>query len=124
MAEEQQDFPLNAFLSEFSAKIRDIEEKQRLVRDRLLLVGQNLIETKEKYSENFNELISDVEKLKSDVIRMKSLLRNLSEDYSKFARKEELAILSRQFKMFNPLKPVTVKDVERIVDEKLRKLKN
>ena len=32
-----------------NTKVRDIEEKQRILQERMLLIGQNLIETKEIY---------------------------------------------------------------------------
>ena len=37
-------------------KVKDIEEKQNIMRDRLLLIGQNLIETKEENSEKILEI--------------------------------------------------------------------
>ena len=49
MVEPQQD-PIGALLSEFSTRLNEIEEKQRLIKDRILLVGENLISTKEDYS--------------------------------------------------------------------------
>ena len=33
---------------ENNLKIRDLEEKQRILKDRVLLIGQNLIDSKEK----------------------------------------------------------------------------
>ena len=52
MADEQmqqapQD-PTTALLSEFGTRLNEVEEKQRLIKDRILLVGENLISTKEK----------------------------------------------------------------------------
>ena len=43
-------------LGDPSMKIRDLEEKQRILKDRILLIGQNLIETKEKTSEDILEI--------------------------------------------------------------------
>ena len=47
MAEEQVQNPINSLLAEFGTRLNEIEEKQRLVRDRALLIGENLISTKE-----------------------------------------------------------------------------
>ena len=46
MPNGEQDF-ITPLLSEFNTKLRDIEEKQRLLKERVLLIGQNLVESKE-----------------------------------------------------------------------------
>jgi hypothetical protein len=40
--------PTTALLSEFGTRLNEVEEKQRLIKDRILLVGENLISTKER----------------------------------------------------------------------------
>ena len=40
MAEEQVQNPINSLLAEFGTRLNEIEEKQRLVRDRALLIGE------------------------------------------------------------------------------------
>ena len=42
--------PAKALLLEFGTRLNEIEEKQRLIRDRVLLIGENLISTKEESS--------------------------------------------------------------------------
>ena len=91
------------FLSDFSTKIRDLEEKQRLLKDRLLLIGQNLIETKEKTGKDILEIKKDLEIMKVTTERLVSFLETASAEFSKFARKEDLEILTKQAKMFQPL---------------------
>ena len=86
------------------SKLRDLEEKQRILKDRILLIGQNLINTKEKTSQDILEIKKDVEIIKQSMERMKSFLETISGEFSKFARKEDLEILSKQAKMFQPLK--------------------
>ena len=54
MAEEGVDYNRQIF-GEVNTRVRDIEEKQRILKNRILLIGQNLIETKEKNDEN-NEI--------------------------------------------------------------------
>lgn len=85
------------------SKIKDIEDKQNLLKDRLLLIGQNLIETKEEHEKKLTDLRKDLEIIKNDIERMKNFIRTISDEMSKFARKEDLEILSKQAKMFQPL---------------------
>ncbi|MEK6875762.1 MAG: hypothetical protein AABX30_03690 [Nanoarchaeota archaeon] len=88
---------------DISTKVRDIEEKQRIAKDRLLLIGKNLIETKEKTSQDILELKRDIEIMKNDIDRIKSFIESISEEFSKFARKEDVEILAKQARMFRPL---------------------
>ena len=39
-------------MGEFNVKMRDLEDRQRIMRDRLLLIGKNLLEFKKKTSED------------------------------------------------------------------------
>ncbi len=89
--------------SQSTSRIKDLEEKQNLLKDRLLLIGHNLIETKEEDSKKITELKKDVEGLKEEIRKMKNFLEMVSEELSKFARREDLEILAKQAKMFKPL---------------------
>jgi hypothetical protein len=86
-----------------NTKIRDLEEKQRILKDRLILIGQNLIELKEKSDETILEMKKQIEILNQETQRTRAFLETASGEFSKFARKEDLEILSRQAKMFQPL---------------------
>ena len=101
--DEGVDYSQQAF-SGLAIKMRELEEKQRIIKDRMLLVGQNLIETKEKTTQDILDIKRDIEILKLSVERLLSFLESASEEFSKFAKKEDLEILSKQAKMFQPLK--------------------
>ena len=84
-------------------RLKDLEDKQNLIKDRLLLIGHNLIESKEHFNEQIIEIKKEMEILKRSTERLLSFLENASKEFSKFARKEDLEILSKQAKMFQPL---------------------
>jgi len=92
------------FFGDINSKIRSLEERQNLLKDRLLLIGQNLIETKERSNEKILELKKDIELLKQNMERLISFLESASTEFSKFAKKEDVEILYKQVKMFQPLK--------------------
>ena len=106
---------------EIGLKIRDLEENQRLIRDRILLIGQNLIDFQEKNIAETTQAKKDITEMKSDIKRIKEIIQTFSEEIAKSARKEEVAIIARQIKMFEPLKYARIEDVAKIVDEKLNK---
>jgi len=90
------------FFSEVNTRLRDSEEKQRLLKERLLLIGQNLVDEREKTFKEIQEMKREVLVLKEENLRMKEILKTISDHASQSARKEELMILQRQFDMFKP----------------------
>lgn len=111
MVEEEYE---NQYFIEIGTKIRDLEDKQRIIKDRVLLIGQNLIETKEEIRSVLLGIKKEIEILKRDTERLKSFFESASSEFSKFAKKEELEILSKQAKMFQPLEFVTRVDLEKL----------
>ncbi len=81
---------------DLSIRLRDLEEKNRLIRDRVLLLGQSLIEERDKSFKEIQEIKGTVIKLKEEVNRLKELMQRMAEQISQTARKEELMILQRQ----------------------------
>jgi len=109
MVEEQINYQ-GQYAGETNSKLKDLEEKQRILKDRLLLIGQNLIETKEETSQKILEIKKDINIIKQNMERTISFLEIASSEFSKFARKEDLEILSKQAKMFQPLKFIKKQD--------------
>ena len=80
--------------------------------DRLLLIGKNLIEIRGKTNDDVLEVKKELEIIKKDIKRLISFLESASSEFGKFARKEDLAILIKQAKMFQPLDFVRKKDIK------------
>jgi predicted nucleic acid-binding Zn-ribbon protein len=113
MAEQEADYTGQLF-NDVNSKVRDLEEKQRVLRDRLLLIGQNLIDIKEKSNQKMLEIKKDIETMKSNIERLSSFLDSVSDEFSKFAKKEDLEILTKQAKMFQPMDFVRKEDLEKL----------
>lgn len=102
------------YFTETNTKIRDLEEKQRIIKDRILLIGQNLIETKEETHAILLMIKKDIEIIKREIERLKSFFETASSEFSRFAKKEDLEVLSKQAKMFQPLEFITKNDLEKL----------
>lgn len=113
MEEVQQNYS-NQIFWEINTKIKDLEEKQNVLKNRLLLIGQNLVEIKEKNNERILEIKKDIEIIKHNMEKLTSFLETASSEFSKFARKEDLEILSKQAKMFQPLEFVRRSDLKKL----------
>ena len=99
------------------SKLRDLEEKHKLLKERILLIGENLVDFRSDISRSVSDIKLVLDAVKEDVDRLTSSLKRISEDVESRARKADLDILQRQAKMFEPLKLVSVDDVKRIIRE-------
>jgi hypothetical protein len=102
------------YFLELNTRLRDLEEKQRIIKDRILLIGNNLIETRDDFKKTIIELKKEIENLKQDSQKTTSFIETISDEFSKLARKEDLNILIKQAKMFQPLNLVTKEDLEKL----------
>jgi len=121
---EQQSNPINTLIAEFSARLNEIEEKQRLIKDRLLLIGENLISTKEEYDTEISEIKKQIKQIEFEIKTIKQLNQRIINEIGNFARKAELEILERQMKIFQPLEFARIQDIKKIVKEEMQKLKD
>ncbi len=96
----------------------DIEERQKIVKDRLILIGQNLLDFKEKSEGEILDLKKDLEDLKRTIEKIKEFIETVSSEFGRFAKKEDLEILKKQAKMFQPLEFVTKSDLEKLKSKK------
>ncbi|MBI5803726.1 hypothetical protein HY450_00615 [Candidatus Pacearchaeota archaeon] len=88
------------FFSDINTRIRDLEEKQRLLRDRMLLISDTFVKEREKNFNELQEMKKIVEMLRVDNLRLKEIVMKIGESIGNVARKEELMILQRQFNLF------------------------
>jgi len=79
-----------------NGRLRDIEEKQRLLKDRVLLIGKSFVEDREQILGELREMKKNVVIMQKENERLKELMRNVTEQLSHSARKEEVEILRRQ----------------------------
>ncbi|MBR9705556.1 hypothetical protein GOV14_00835 [Candidatus Pacearchaeota archaeon] len=113
--------PITELLTEFGTRLNEIEEKQRLVKDRALLIGENLVSIKEGFEEDIIEMKKQLKESDQEIKAIKQLNKRIVNELSNFARKTEVDILKRQMSIFNPLEIVKKSEVERIISEEIRK---
>jgi len=123
MAEQEQYNPNDALLNDISVKLRDIEEKQNIVKDRVLLIGENLVSEKDETDQKIVDLKSEIIKLNEEVRRVKLAIERIVDDSNNFVRKNEFEILQRQFQMFQPLELARMSDVQLMIERALKNKK-
>lgn len=105
--------------ADFNTRLRDLEERNRLIRERVLLVGKNLISSKNEIDEELSQIKKDNLEIKKDLEKLKKTSNSLLTEFNKFVKREELNIVERMLKDFQPLEFMRKKDVEELIAEKL-----
>ena len=112
-----------ALLSEFNTKISDLEARYDMLRDRLLLTSESFVKTRDAVNKEVNLVKSDLRDVKNDVEKNKELTQQILYELSQFARKEEVRILERYIKLWEPLKFAKVEEVKEMINNAMIKTK-
>jgi len=123
MVEEQYQNPVNLLLSEFGARLNEVEEKQRIARDRALLIGENLVSSKEELENKNFELKKEINEIKFEIKNLKQLTNRIINEIPNLARRSEIDILENQSRMFQPLELTTKKEVVFMIEKAIEKIK-
>jgi predicted nucleic acid-binding Zn-ribbon protein len=87
-----------------TTRVRSLEGKYNLLRDRVLIISNNTIE---EYKE-----------IKSEIFKIKESMRHILKEMEMFAPKEDMKFLEKYINLWNPMKFVTEQDVLRIIENK------
>ena len=121
--EENQQDQVSFLLSDFNTRLRDTEEKNRLVKDRVLLLGKNFIENKEQTEEEIKEIKKQTFQVQKELKQIQSTLSAILSEIKKFTKKDEIVLVERMLKDFQPLEFVREKDVKELIKKELKSTK-
>ena len=122
MTEQQDETSQAQFLStDFNTRIQDIDERNRLIRERVLLLGKNLISSRQDVEDELKEIKQDNQQIKQDIDEIKKVSNKLISEFNKFVKREEITIIERMLKDFQPLEFMRKKDVEELIKAKTKK---
>jgi len=102
--EDKQQIQQPSYPAEIDLRLRDLEEKHRLLKERVLLIGNNLIEKSEQEKAEIRNLKVEITKIKQNLNKVNATLQRVIELLDNFARKEEIISIEKQLDMLNPFK--------------------
>lgn len=111
---------INSIVTDISVKLRDMEEKQNMLKDRVILIGENLVSEKDSIEEEILNIKKSFVEMESEMKKLRLAIERIIDDTENFARKNELETLKKQFQMFQPLELARISDVEDIVKRMLK----
>jgi hypothetical protein len=122
MVEPQQEIggQTQFLLADFNTRLRDIDERSRLIRERVLLLGKNLISSRQNVEDELKVIKKENVEIKKDLDKLKKVSNSLLTEFKKFVKREEIILVERMLKDFKPLEFMRKKDVEELIETKLK----
>src|SRR3989338_7234799 len=118
MAEQFEGEGVQFLMSDFNTRLREIDERNRLIRERVLLLGKNLISSKQETEEDIRFLREENRQIKKDIERIKKIASSLLNEFDRFVKRDEVVLIERMLKDFQPIEFMRRKDVEELLNEK------
>ena len=113
--EAQQDY---SSVAEMNSRLRLLESKYTLMRERVFVINQNMIEEYKNLTSEIKTIDADLKELKREIFNIKETTANIVKEIGMLARKEQLKVLEKYINFWNPLNFVTEKEVEEMIEAK------
>lgn len=123
MANENNNSQAQSYTNDVSTRIRDLEERNKIIKERTHIVSKNLIDFKEEVKQDLSVLKQKTTKMQQELDKLKSITNALINETGKYIKKEEIHRFERMLKDFQPLEFVRMKDLDNMIEEKLKKKK-
>lgn len=122
MASDQQSGDqISYLLSDFNTRLRDLDERNRLTRERVLLLGKNLVSVKDSMEADISELKKENFELKKEIEKLNRITKNIVTETGKYVKRDETMVIERMLKDFQPLEFLRKKDIEELIQKSLAK---
>ncbi len=112
-----------ALLSEFNTKISDLESRHEMLRERVFSLGNSFIKIRDDLKREINLAKDDIRSIKEAIEKIQGDLRHMMVETGNFARKEELQIVEKYMKLWEPLKFARTDEVKEMIEEAIENLK-
>lgn len=112
-----------ALLSEFNTKISDLESRHEMLRERVFSIGNSFIKIRDDLKREISLIKDDIRSIRDAIEKVQESLRHVLAESDNFARKEEMQILEKYMKLWEPLKFARTEEVRAMIDEAIQNLK-
>ena len=115
--------PTNKKIAELSERTRLLEERIKELRESLHVLDQTMQRRTSTLKDSVNDLRDEITSLRAHLTELRSAVRRIINDLGNVAHKSDVKLMEKYIELMDPTNIVTRRDVERIVDEKLREVK-
>lgn len=95
--------------------LSDLEGRTTNLRDKINLISKNFIFLKEESEKKLEKIRTENSLLKKEIENLKRTVTNITQEAEKWIRRDEIIIIERMLKDFQPLDFVRRKDLDEII---------
>ena len=85
------------------------------------MLSRTLLKQGEKIEKEFSVLKDDLKIISDNTDKMKDAINHIMSESSEFARREELRVVEKYMKLWEPLNYARIEDVKDMIDKALRR---
>jgi len=115
--------PSSSYLSQeitgLSTRLRILEERSTNTKRKLEIVDQNMLSHRKKYSDDIDMLKEEIDEMRSTIKEVESRIIMIIKEIRLGAKKDDVDALKKYVELWEPVKFVTMNQVENIVREML-----
>jgi hypothetical protein len=103
------------FVAEANLRINDLEERMNTLKEKINLISKNFIDLKENNDERIEKIEKESSLIRTDISLAKKSLTSIQQESEKWVRRDEIVLIERMLKDFQPLEFIRKKDLNEII---------
>ena len=113
-----------SMLNELNTRVRILEGKYNLTRERMFVINQNMMDHYKKLNSGIRTIEEDMTEIKQTLEVLKDTIRDVVKELRLLARKDDLKVLEKYINLWSPLNIVTKEEVEEILEKRLKNVRS
>lgn len=115
--QEDQSAQISYLLANFNTRLRELEDRNRMLKERISLLSKNLISLKEENQKEVMDLKETLSSIKQNLEKLKDSNQSILSETDNFVRKSEIIPVERMLHDFTPLEFARKKELEELRQE-------
>lgn len=107
----------NIILNDLNTRVRILEGKYSLTRERMMTINQNMIDHYKSSKAEIKMLTEDIKEIKDTLESLKKTVKDIIKELRFFARKDKVKIIEKYINFWNPLNFVTEEEVLKLIEK-------
>jgi len=108
-------------LNILASRVRVSEQRTSEIRNKILMIEHNMLTNHKKALTEIKSLQTQIMEMKHSMTAVQDRIITVIKELRLMASKEDVGVMKRYVELWNPMKFVSVDQVDRIIDEKLGK---
>ena len=104
-------------INDMDTRLRILEGKYNMTRERLLSMNQNTIDHYKDLTSDIRLMNDDIKEIKDELVTIKKTMKIFMKELNLFARKDQVKVLEKYIKMWNPLNFITEEEVIELIEK-------